>query len=67
MSKKYFDNDPDNFVLRIKEILAFHKLYGKNENDDEALRCITCGDVVIHNYGTDEYPQCIHCGNVNSD
>lgn len=25
--------------------------------------CITCGNEIDHNYGTDEYPQCILCGN----
>jgi len=62
MSKRYFDSEPDNFVKNIKEIIKFHKMYGKKANDDN-LYCITCGAEIEHNYGTDEYPQCIICGN----
>ena len=39
-------------------------IFDLSNND---FRCITCGDEIEHNYGTDEYPQCILCGNENSD
>jgi DNA-directed RNA polymerase subunit RPC12/RpoP len=61
MSKTYFDNEPDNFVKKIREVIKFHQMYGKKVNDDYV--CITCGAEIEHNYGTDEYPQCIICGN----
>jgi hypothetical protein len=35
MSKTYFDNEPDNFVKNIKEIIKFHKTYGKKQKKDK--------------------------------
>ena len=44
-------------ALRTKNIAI------ENEETANEFACITCGDEVEHNYGTDEYPQCILCGN----
>jgi hypothetical protein len=70
MSKNDFliwgNNQPDNFTKNIREVIKFHEMYGKKENSGELL-CISCGATIVHNYGTDEYPQCIICGNENAD
>ena len=61
-----FFGEKDNYKENIKDVINFHKQYGSKENEPPLFAdfvCITCGNEIVHNYGTDEYPQCIICGN----
>ena len=56
--------------LLYEEILKFIDSKITDQKEIESLRglkCLSCGNEIVHNYGTVNYPQCIICGNENAD